>query len=64
MVKIKVDGKEIQAEEDAILLQVCLENDIYIPNLCHIDGAGRPSSSCRLCFVDIEGCKEPVPSCG
>lgn len=54
---------EIQAEEGANLLEVCLENNIYIPNLCHLSDMKEPPASCRLCFVEMDGKKEPVASC-
>ena len=63
MIKIIVDQKEIEADEGDILLQACLDNGIYIPNLCHIKGREKPPVSCRLCFVDIEGEMAPVSSC-
>ncbi|WP_373498686.1 2Fe-2S iron-sulfur cluster-binding protein [Desulfococcus sp.] len=63
MVKITVDNREIEAAEGMPLLEACLKNDIYIPNLCWIDGMKTPSASCRLCFVEIEGEKTPLPAC-
>ncbi len=63
MAKIYVDGKKIEAKEGETLLKVCLDNDIYIPNLCYIDGMDKPPASCRLCFVEIEGVNFPVTSC-
>ncbi len=63
MIRLTVDDREIEAKEGDNLLQVCLDNGIYIPNLCHIQGVEKPSASCRLCFVEIEGEKGPLPSC-
>ncbi len=63
MVKLLVDNKEIEAEAGATLLHACLDNGIYIPNLCYIDGMDDPPASCRLCFVEIEGVEKPVTSC-
>ncbi len=63
MVKLLVDNIEVEVDEGKNLLQACLDNDIYIPNLCYIDGINRVSASCRLCFVDIEGVDQPVTSC-
>lgn len=63
MVKLLVDKKEIEAEEGAALLHVCLENNIYIPNLCYLEGMNSPPASCRLCLVEIEGEDRPVTSC-
>ena len=51
MVRLTVDNREIQAEEGENVLQVCLDNGIYIPNLCHIKGVEKPSASCRLLWA-------------
>ena len=37
------------------MLDVCLENDIYIPNLCHVTGMETPPASCRMCMVAVDG---------
>ncbi len=63
IVSITVDGRKIDAKEGETLLKVCLENGIYIPNLCYLPQMEEPPVSCRLCFVEIEGVKEPVNSC-
>ena len=63
IVKITVDNKTIEAKEGDNLLKVCLDNGIYIPNLCYLPQIKEPPASCRLCFVQIEGYKEPVNSC-
>ena len=63
MLKLLVDNQEIETREGKTLLQACLDNQIYIPNLCYLENVERPSASCRMCFVEIEGLKQPVPSC-
>jgi bidirectional [NiFe] hydrogenase diaphorase subunit len=63
MAKFLVDNKEIEAQPGTTLLKACLDNDIYIPNLCYLEGIDPPSVSCRMCFVEIEGERQPVPSC-
>lgn len=63
MIKLIVDRKEIETEKGSTLLQACLENGIYVPNLCYLQGMEKPSASCRLCFVEIEGENRPVSSC-
>ena len=62
-IKIIVDDTAIEATEGANLLRTCLANDIYIPNLCYMEDMVTPPVSCRLCFVEIEGEKNPVSSC-
>ena len=63
MVKLIVDGTEIEAEEEKSILQACLENGIFIPNLCFMKARKRPHASCRLCFVEIDSVDRPVTSC-
>jgi len=62
-VSLTIDGKKITARPGEKLLRVALENGIYIPNLCAIRDKPEPSASCRLCWVEIEGGKEPVTAC-
>ncbi|MDO9535796.1 MAG: 2Fe-2S iron-sulfur cluster-binding protein [Bacillota bacterium] len=62
-ITLTIDDRKVTAPEGEKLLWVALENDIYIPNLCAIKEEGRPSASCRLCFVHVEGLPAPVTSC-
>jgi len=62
-VSFTIDGKRIIAPEGEKVLWAALDNGIYIPNLCGIREAEEPAASCRLCFVEIEGKKEPVTAC-
>jgi bidirectional [NiFe] hydrogenase diaphorase subunit len=54
MVKILVDNQVVEAEDGSNLLQTCLKNDIYIPNLCYLNDSQDPFAACRLCFVEID----------
>ena len=59
----QVDGRYLTVQPGISVLQACLENDIYIPNLCWLEGMTRPPASCRLCFVQVEGSERPQTSC-
>ena len=63
MVNLIVDDKKIKVEEEKSVLQACLENSIFIPNMCFIKTREHPHASCRLCFVEIDGLDRPVTSC-
>lgn len=63
MVQIIVNDKSIEVEEGQTVLEACLSNGIFIPNLCFLKDREHPHASCRLCFVEIEGRPAPVPSC-
>lgn len=52
MIKLNIDGKEIQAEEGTTILQTALANGIHIPTLCYAEGM-EPFGACRLCMVEI-----------
>jgi len=62
-VSLTIDGKKIRAREGDKVLWAALVNGIYIPNLCALRDASEPSASCRLCFVEVEGKKQPVTAC-
>jgi NADPH-dependent glutamate synthase beta subunit-like oxidoreductase/ferredoxin len=61
-ITLTVDGRRLTAEQGKSILEVCLENGIYIPHLCH-HNALHPIGACRLCVVEIEGCDGLATSC-
>jgi len=63
MIKLIINDKAIEVEKGTVLLKACLENDIYIPNLCYLEEMESGSASCRMCFVEVEGEEKPVASC-
>lgn len=65
MVKITIDGREIEAKEKARILEVARAHNIYIPTLCAHE-AVSPTGTCRLCLVETttkEGRNRIVPAC-
>jgi len=62
-ITLTIDGQKISARPGEKLLRAALDNGIYIPNLCYIKDKPESSASCRLCWVEIEGIKEPVTAC-
>ncbi len=59
---ITINEKEYQVSAGQTVLEVAFENGIEIPNLCH-DARLVPTGSCRLCVVEVEGQRTPVPAC-
>lgn len=51
MVNFIIDGKKVEAEEGATVLQVARANNIPIPTLCCHESVA-PSGACRLCVVE------------
>ena len=64
MVTLSIDGREVQAEEGATILEVARDNNIYIPALCYHEEVA-PYGACRLCMVEIaaDGREKLVASC-
>ena len=36
MITITIDGKQIQTEQGTSVLEAALQNNIYIPHICHL----------------------------
>jgi bidirectional [NiFe] hydrogenase diaphorase subunit len=62
-VSLTIDGKKIKAHQGEKVLWVALDNGIYIPNLCALRDASETAASCRMCWVEVEGKKQPVTAC-
>ena len=53
MVNLRIDGKEVEAEKGAMLIDVAREAGAVIPSLCHNDEL-PPYGACRLCLVEVK----------
>ena len=60
-VEITIDGKEILAPADQTILEVCRDNNIPVPTLCHDDYLS-PLGGCWICVVEVKG-RGLMPSC-
>lgn len=61
-IPITIDDKKLEVEVGKTLLDVCRENDIDIPTMCHLKGL-VDVGACRLCLVQVEGVPKLLPSC-
>ena len=62
-VSLTIDGNKVTARQGEKVLWAALDNGIYIPNLCALRDASEIPAACRLCFVEVEGKKQPVTAC-
>lgn len=65
MVKLTINGREIQAEAGETILAAARRHNIHIPTLCENE-AVAPYGACRLCLVEIKtarGRERLVTSC-
>ncbi len=60
---LTVDGREIKIKKGRRLLDCITDSGIYVPSLCCLKDMEKTPASCRLCYVEIEGYKDPFLSC-
>ena len=51
--KININGKDLDIKNGQTILQVAMDNDIYIPYLCYYPSM-KPYGACRACLVEVE----------
>lgn len=52
MIRLTIDGREVETESGRTILQVAREQGIDIPTLCYHE-ALEPFGACRLCMVEV-----------
>lgn len=62
LVKVTINGKEVEAEKGSVLIDVCRENAESIPSFCYYKDL-EPQASCRMCLVRIEKMPKLQTSC-
>lgn len=62
MISIEVDGRKIEAEEGSMIIEVADANGITIPRFCYHKKLSI-AANCRMCLVEVEGVKKPLPAC-
>jgi len=67
LIKVIVDGKEVQVPKGATILAAAKSLGIDIPTLCHLQMGGNDyvndCASCRICVVEVEGRRNLAPAC-
>jgi len=58
-----VDGREVRAPENELLLDAVKRGDIEVPFFCYEPKLGAPVGACRMCLVEIEGIPKLQTSC-
>ena len=62
MIKLIVDGKEIEVPPDYTLMQACEAAGAEIPRFCYHERLSI-AGNCRMCLVEVKGTPKPVASC-
>lgn len=61
-ITLTIDGLQVKGNQGDTVLDVCQANGIDVPTLCHLEGLSDVGA-CRMCVVEIQGERRPVPSC-
>jgi NADH-quinone oxidoreductase subunit G len=61
-VKVTIDGVEVEAPRNALVIRVAEQMGIEIPRFCD-HPLLAPAGACRQCLVEVEGQRKPVTSC-
>jgi NADH-quinone oxidoreductase subunit G len=62
LIKVTINGQEIEVEKGAPLIEVCRENGHGIPSFCYYQDLAL-QASCRMCLVRIEKMPKLQTSC-
>ena len=62
MIKLNIDGQDVEIEKGKTILQAARKANIDIPTLCFLKEINE-AGDCRMCIVEIEGRRGFSPSC-
>jgi NADH-quinone oxidoreductase subunit G len=62
-ITFSIDGREVQAPENAMLVDAAKHGDVEIPVFCYEPKLGQPVGACRMCLVEIEGIPKLQTGC-
>jgi predicted molibdopterin-dependent oxidoreductase YjgC len=61
-ITLTINDRQVKGKEGDTVLEVCQANSIDLPTLCHLEGLSDVGA-CRMCVVEIERERRPVPAC-
>ena len=62
MITLSINGRQVELEEGASLLDAAKTAGVGIPTLCHYPGLPA-QAVCRMCLVEVAGEDRPRPAC-
>ena len=62
-ITFSIDGREVSAPENAMLVDAAKYGDVEIPVFCYEPKLGQPVGACRMCLVEIEGIPKLQTGC-
>ncbi|MCZ6901396.1 MAG: NADH-quinone oxidoreductase subunit NuoG [Rickettsia endosymbiont of Ixodes persulcatus] len=62
MIKLIIDGSEIEVSEGSTVYQACTQAGKEIPHFCYHERL-KIAGNCRMCLVEMEKSLKPIASC-
>jgi NADH-quinone oxidoreductase subunit G len=62
MLKLEVDGKEVEVQHGATVMEAANKLGIYVPHFCYHKKLSI-AANCRMCLVEVEKAPKPLPAC-
>lgn len=62
IVKVEVDGKEVEATKGQMVIEVTDKVGAYVPRFCYHEKLSV-AANCRMCLVEVEKAPKPLPAC-
>jgi len=62
MVKLEIDGRPVEVENGATVMEAAQKLDIYVPHFCWHRKL-TIAANCRMCLVQVEKAPKPLPAC-
>ncbi len=62
MLKIEVDGRQVEVQHGATVMEAANKLGIYVPHFCYHKKLSI-AANCRMCLVEVEKAPKPLPAC-
>jgi NADH-quinone oxidoreductase subunit G len=62
MLKVEIDGREVEVPHGATVMDATQKLGIYVPHFCYHRKLSI-AANCRMCLVEIEKAPKPMPAC-
>jgi NADH-quinone oxidoreductase subunit G len=62
MLKLEVDGKPVEVQHGATVMDAANKLGIYVPHFCYHKKLSI-AANCRMCLVEVEKAPKPLPAC-
>ncbi|MDA1117195.1 MAG: NADH-quinone oxidoreductase subunit NuoG [Proteobacteria bacterium] len=62
MIKLEIDGRQVEVQHGATVMDAAGKLGIYVPHFCYHKKLSI-AANCRMCLVEVEKAPKPLPAC-